>query len=134
MIADVAFDAPVAHPFSYLVPEGWTLAPGQRVLAPLRGAQRVGMVVALRAGDDASLKPLGRVADPEPVLSPAQLDLVGWISAESLSSIGSTRAALLPPPAPTARASFPAPPSPRPPPAPQPEPFPGAGRGPRARR
>ncbi|HKB25904.1 MAG TPA: primosomal protein N', partial [Methylomirabilota bacterium] len=81
MIADVAFDAPVAHPFSYLVPEGWTLAPGQRVAAPLRGAQRVGMVVALRAGDDASLKPLGRVADPEPVLSPAQLDLVGWISA-----------------------------------------------------
>jgi len=132
MIADVAFDAPVAHPFSYLVPEGWTLAPGQRVLAPLRGAQRVGMVVALRAGDDASLKPLGRVADPEPVLSPTQLDLVGWISAESLSSIGSTCAALLPPPARSGSGSSPARRSPRPSPAPKPELFTGAGRETRA--
>src|SRR2546429_3630733 len=98
MIADVAFDAPVTHPFSYRVPEGWPLAPGQRVLAPLRGAARVGMVVALREGDDARLKPLHRVADPAPILSPARLDFVRWIAAESLSSVGSTSAALPPPP------------------------------------
>src|SRR2546428_657588 len=30
MIADVAFDAPLAHPFSYRVPDGWQLAPDQR--------------------------------------------------------------------------------------------------------
>src|SRR3989441_9629814 len=72
MIADVAFDAPVTHPFSYRVPEGWPLAPGQRVLAPLRGAVRVGMVVALREGDDARLKLLHRVADPAPILSPTR--------------------------------------------------------------
>ena len=98
MIADVAFDAPVTHPFSYRVPEGWPLAPGQRVLAPLRGAVRVGMVVALREGDDARLKLLHRVADPAPILSPTRLDFVRWIAAESLSSVGSTSAALLPPP------------------------------------
>jgi primosomal protein N' (replication factor Y) len=98
MIADVAFDAPVAHPFSYRVPDGWRLAPGQRVLAPLRGAKRVGMVVAVREGVDAGLKPLLRVADPAPILSPARLDFVRWISTESLSSVGSTCAALLPPP------------------------------------
>jgi len=98
MIADVAFDAPVTHPFSYRVPEGWPLAPGQRVLAPLRGAARVGMVVALREGDDARLKLLHRVADPAPILSPTRLDFVRWIAAESLSSVGSTSAALLPPP------------------------------------
>lgn len=100
MIADVAFDAPIVHPFSYLVPGGWTLSPGQRVVAPLKGAARVGMVVAVRDGDDGKLKPLLRVADPEPVLSPERLDLVRWIAAESLSSVGSTCAALLPPPAP----------------------------------
>src|SRR5262245_63507166 len=50
MIADVVFDVPVDHPFSYLVPEAWTLAAGQRVLAPLRGSSRVGVVVALRQG------------------------------------------------------------------------------------
>ena len=107
MIADVAFDAPVSHPFSYRVPDGWEPAPGQRVLAPLRGAARVGMVVALREGDDARLKPLLRVADPAPILSPAQLDFASWIAAESLSSLGSTCAALLPPPLLDSRATGP---------------------------
>jgi primosomal protein N' (replication factor Y) len=96
-IADVAFDAPVDHPFSYRVPAGWALTPGQRVLAPLGGARRVGIVVAARDGDDASLKPLLALAEPAPALSASGLDLARWIAAESLSSIGSTCAALLPP-------------------------------------
>ena len=98
MIADVAFDAPVAHPFSYRVPPEWTVLPGQRVIAPLGGAARLGMIVALRDETNERLKLLLRLADPEPILSPAQLDLVHWIAAESLSSVGSTCAALLPPP------------------------------------
>ena len=77
MIADVAFDAPVRHSFSYRVPAGWTVVPGQRARAPLRGAARVGMVVAVRDGAGADLKPLGRLLDAEPVLSKAQLELVG---------------------------------------------------------
>ena len=97
-IADVAFDAPVDHPFSYRVPPTLTVARGQRVLAPLRGARRVGMVVGLRDGDAAALKPLLGVADGGPVLSPERLALVEWIARESLSSVGSTCAALLPPP------------------------------------
>ena len=103
-IADVAFDVPLAHSFAYRVPDGWTLAPGQRVIAPLRGASRIGMVVALRDDTDARLKTLDRVVDGEPVLSPAHLDLVHWIAAQSLSAAGSTCAALLPPPATTRRA------------------------------
>src|SRR5205814_1501114 len=92
-IADVAFDVPLAHSFTYRVPDGWTLAPGQRVVAPLRGASRVGMVVTLRDGADARLKALDRIVDGEPMLSPAHLDLVHWIAAQSLSSVGSTCAA-----------------------------------------
>ncbi|MBI4634746.1 MAG: primosomal protein N' [Candidatus Rokubacteria bacterium] len=102
MIADVAFDVPVPHPFSYRVPPGWVLAPGQRVLAPLRGAKRVGLVLALRDGGGADLKPLLQIVDASPVLSAAQLELVRWIARESLSSVGSTCAALLPPPLPDA--------------------------------
>ena len=98
MIAEVAFDAPVRHSFSYRVPDGWTVTPGQRARAPLRGAARVGMVVAVREGNDAGLKPLARLVDAAPVLSKTQLDLVDWIAAQSLSSVGSTCAALLPPP------------------------------------
>jgi primosomal protein N' (replication factor Y) (superfamily II helicase) len=97
MIADVAFDAPVNHPFSYQVPPGLGVAPGQRVVAPLGGARRVGMVVRVREGHDERLRVLTRTADASPVLTAAQMDLVHWIAAESLSSVGSTCAALLPP-------------------------------------
>jgi len=105
-IADVVFDAPVRHSFSYRVPDGWALVPGQRARAPLRGAARVGMVVAVRAGAEEGLKPLARLVDAEPVLTTAQLDLAGWIAAQSLSSVGSTCAALLPPPASGEAAGF----------------------------
>ena len=97
MIADVAFDAPVARPFSYRVPEGWPLRAGQRVWAPLAGARRVGMVVAVREGNATGLKALLAVADDTPALAATGLELVRWIAAEALSSVGSTAAALLPP-------------------------------------
>src|SRR5438093_13362565 len=89
-IADAAFDVPLAHSFAYRVPDGWTLAPGQRVVAPLRGASRVGMIVALRDGADARLKTLDRVVDAEPVLSPSHLDLVHWNAAQGPSALGPT--------------------------------------------
>ena len=98
MIADVAFDVPVPHPFSYRVPEAWTVAPGQRVRAPLHGGARVGMVVAVRFAVDPSLKALTGLVDATPVLSEAQLDLARWIATRSLSTMGSTCAAVSPPP------------------------------------
>jgi primosomal protein N' (replication factor Y) len=90
------FDMPVAHAFSYRIPDGWSLAPGQRVFAPLRGAARPGMVVALREGADEALKPISAIADPAPLLGSEQLALARWIAAESLSSLGSTIAGLTP--------------------------------------
>jgi primosomal protein N' (replication factor Y) (superfamily II helicase) len=98
MIADVVFDAPMSHPFSYRVPDGLRVAPGQRVLAPLRGAARIGLVVGVREHGDEQLRSLVRAVDAEPVLSAAQLDLAHWVATESLTSLGATCAALLPPP------------------------------------
>jgi primosomal protein N' (replication factor Y) len=98
VIADVAFDAPVDHPFAYRVPAGWSVARGQRVLAPLAGAKRVGMVLAVREGDETTLKALLGLAEPAPSLSAGRLALAEWIARESLSTVGSTCAALLPPP------------------------------------
>jgi primosomal protein N' (replication factor Y) (superfamily II helicase) len=97
MIADVAFDAPVGHPFSYRVPPGWTLEPGQRVAAPLGPGTRVGLVLGIRDGSVDRLKPLSAVLDPVPLVSGSALDLIEWISAQSFSSAGSVAAALLPP-------------------------------------
>ncbi len=98
-VADVAFDVPIAHPFSYRIPDHLALAPGQRVVASLKGGERVGMVVSVRDADVTGLKSILRAAEPQPVLSAARLQLARWIAGESLSSLGSTCAALLPPPA-----------------------------------
>ena len=101
MIADVVFDLPLDHPFSYLVPDSLTVTPGQRVSAPLGGrGTRVGVVVALRDGDAAGLRPIQRAVEAAPILSAGGLTLGRWIADESLSSWGSTLLALLPPPPP----------------------------------
>jgi len=99
-IAEVVFDVPVPHPFSYRVCDDLAVAPGQRVRAPLHGGARVGLVIAVRDGaHDVRLKTLTAAVDDAPVLSAAQLDLARWIAAQGLSTLGSTCAALLPPPA-----------------------------------
>src|SRR5262249_35223359 len=92
------FDAPIDHPFSYRVPDAMTVARGQRVLAPLRGASRVGVVVAVRSTESGTLKPLVRVLEPAPLLDAAALDLAAWVAANRATSFGSTCLALMPPP------------------------------------
>jgi primosomal protein N' (replication factor Y) (superfamily II helicase) len=98
MLAEVVFDLPVSHPFTYAIPADLAVAPGQRVLAPLGGAIRPGLVVALVEGEAGRAKPLARALEPRAILSHGQLDLARWLAAESCSSLGSTCAALLPPP------------------------------------
>jgi primosomal protein N' (replication factor Y) (superfamily II helicase) len=97
-VADVAFDVPLPHPFSYRVPADCTVTVGQRVVAPLGRAERTGIVVGIRGSDDdAQLKSLLRVVDGAPVLDADGVDLARWIATQSLSSVGGTLAALLPP-------------------------------------
>src|ERR1700730_12045112 len=105
MIAEGVFDLPLDHPFSYLVPGDLKLACGQRVRAPLGGrGTRVGMVVALREGDESAPRPIQPVLDAAPVVSAAGLALGRWVADESLSSWGSTLLALVPPPSRARRA------------------------------
>ena len=99
MICDVVFDLPLHQSFAYAVPGAMTLHPGQRVRAPLRGRPLIGVVIALRDGDEARLKSIERPVESVPILSQAALELGRWAADESLSSWGSTLLALLPPPA-----------------------------------
>jgi primosomal protein N' (replication factor Y) len=111
-VADLVFDAPVDQPFSYRVPPDLVVRPGQRVAAPLGGAERVGLIVAVRDDTAASarLRPLTRVVDSAPLLDHAALELVRFLAAQSLTSVGSTGLALLPPPgAPSAAGAPPGP-------------------------
>src|SRR5215470_3418977 len=110
MIAEVVFDLPVDHPFSYLVPGDLKLARGQRVRAPLGGrGTRVGVVVELRDGEATGLRPIQQIVDATPIVSGAGLALGRWVADESLSSWGSTLLALLPPPSRSPRAESVAP-------------------------
>src|SRR5262245_29321773 len=96
MIAHVVFDVPVDHAFFYRIPDGWTVAPGQRVRAPLRGAPRPGVVVAVEDGSPSGLKLLSAIEDSAIPVGAAHLALARWIAGESLTSLGSTLAALTP--------------------------------------
>jgi primosomal protein N' (replication factor Y) len=97
VIAEVVFDLPRLEPFSYAIPPGMGLQPGQRVSAPLHGRSRIGVVVAVRDVDRPGLKPIERPVDSVPVLSTAALELGRWAAEESLSSWGSALLAFLPP-------------------------------------
>jgi primosomal protein N' (replication factor Y) len=100
-IAEVVFDAPVDQSFSYRVPSELTVHAGQRVAAPLGGAARVGLVVAVREDSavNARLRPIMRVVDAAPLLGSSALDFVRFLAAQSLTTLGSTALSLLPPPA-----------------------------------
>jgi primosomal protein N' (replication factor Y) len=100
-VADVVFDAPVDQPFTYRVAPDVTVSAGQRVVAPLAGAERVGLVLGVRdeTAPSARLRALSRIVDTAPLLGAPALDLVRWIAAQSLTSVGSTALSLLPPPA-----------------------------------
>src|SRR5262245_47018315 len=74
--------------------------------------------MALREGDTGGLAKVQAPLEPVAALSAAMLDLGLWAAAESLSSPGSTLAALVPPPPRRGAAESLAPP---------PEPAPGAG-------
>ena len=88
MIADIVFDIPIDHAFSYAVPAGLDVTRGQRVSAPLHGRSRVGVVVGLREGDATALKPLQRAVEPVPVLSDAALELTRWAAGREPLVVG----------------------------------------------
>src|SRR4029077_5276128 len=97
LIADIVFDIPIDHAFSYVIPAGLPVARGQRVSAPLHGRSRGGVGGAVReggapprggggggggggagGGEPGGRKPLRRAVEPVPVLSDSALELTRW--------------------------------------------------------
>jgi primosomal protein N' (replication factor Y) len=72
--------------------------PGHLVVVPF-GPRRVqGVVVALTdASPVPETRPLDGLVDPEPVLTPAQLDLARWMSEATRSTLAESLAIMLPP-------------------------------------
>jgi len=84
MIAKIAVSAAnfaIDKPYSYRIPEGMDLQPGQRVQLPFgRGNTRCeGIVLAVEAGDETKLKCVERCLDETPVLTEHQLRLAAFL-------------------------------------------------------
>ena len=84
MIAKIAVAAAnfaIDKPYSYRIPEGMDLFPGQRVQLPFGRANKrtEGVVLALESGDETKLKPIERCLDRQPILSRTQLQLAAFL-------------------------------------------------------
>ncbi len=84
MIAKIAVSAAnfaIDKPYSYRIPEGMTVQPGQRVQLPFgRGNRRCeGVVLSVEAGTEDGLKAIERCLDAEPLLNGHQLRLAAFL-------------------------------------------------------
>ena len=84
MIAKIAVSAAnfaIDKPYSYHIPEGMTVLPGQRVTIPFgRGNRRCeGVVLSVESGSEEKLKAVEQILDPEPVVSEYQLRLAAFV-------------------------------------------------------
>ena len=84
MIAQIAIEGviyAIDKPYSYRVPAGLHPVPGMRVTVPFGYGNRTteGMVLSLREGEEADLKAVVSVLDPQPVLSERMLRLAAFI-------------------------------------------------------
>jgi len=100
MYAQVIVPAPLKEPLLYSVPEPLQeqVAPGMRVLIPLRKRLVTGIVLALGAKESIKqTKPIVDALDDRPLLDHQLLKLAQWISQYYVTSLNEVVATMLPP-------------------------------------
>ncbi|HEX9637878.1 MAG TPA: primosomal protein N' [Acidobacteriota bacterium] len=99
-VAEVGIPLPLAHAYSYRVPDGLAaqVQVGSRVRIPLGKRFTVGYVLALRDGDrrDSGLKHLLGVVGEEPYLKPELLNLIRFCADYYLAPLGLVLRAVIP--------------------------------------
>ena len=97
-LVEIAVMAAIRNTLTYLVPDSFTVQPGQRVQVPLSTRRATGIV--LRAGSTLppgiEARPIVRVLDTEPVLTPEMLELGLWVADYYVAPIGEVFRAMLP--------------------------------------
>lgn len=84
MIGEIAVEAAtfaIDKPYSYRIPDGMTLSPGQRVRLSFGRGNRAteGIVLAVKPGEGAELKAVEAALEDEPLLSELQLRLAAFL-------------------------------------------------------
>ena len=98
--AEVAVDAPIrdVRTFTYSVPEGMSVSPGQMVQAPFGPRMADGVVFRLsRSTDIDPVRPINASDPAGALLSQEQLDLAAWIADYYMASLYSAISLMLPP-------------------------------------
>jgi primosomal protein N' (replication factor Y) len=98
-LVEVAVPLPLRDLYTYTVPEALepSVAPGARVQVPFGRRNVVGYVVGFPAATTVPrLKPIDRLLDDPPLLTPALLDLARWIASYYACSFGEALRAVLP--------------------------------------
>ncbi len=99
-LAEVAVNAaqPGRTPFTYAVPEGMDVSPGQTVFVPFGPRVLQGIVVSLSDQTElAEVRPISAVAEPQPVLDAPHIALARWLSETYLAPLWDCIATCLPP-------------------------------------
>ncbi len=93
---EVAFSLPLNRSFAYSCTQA--VQPGTRVIAPFGGRSLNGVVVELRdaAPEGFSVKPLDRILDEDPLLTPELLELARWMSGMYFASWGECLGTMIP--------------------------------------
>lgn len=81
-IARIALNRPLRRLFDYRIPEGLSLAPGQRVQIPFGRQQATGLVVDtnVQPPEGITIKPVSAAAEDWPALPPETFRLLSWAS------------------------------------------------------
>ena len=101
-ILKVALPVPLPHLFDYLLPNDWDinqLQPGVRLRVPFRCQTKVGIlfeIIDTSELDASKLRTASELLDSEPLLSPACLQLIQWVSHYYQHPIGEVVATALP--------------------------------------
>ena len=93
-------DNPLAMTFHYHIPPhlAGQLQPGHLVAVPFRTQQLMAIVVSLSDVSPVdTTRPIGGLLDPDPVVTPAQIELAYWLSREFLAPINTCLRTFLPP-------------------------------------
>ncbi len=89
---------PARQGFTYSVPAGMAVTPGQAVFVPYGPRVLQGIVLALqRTTELEQVRPVAAVADPDAVLDESHIELARWLSEEYLASLWDCIGVSLPP-------------------------------------
>ncbi len=101
LFASVALNRPVRREFTYGVPTELEarVRPGSRVAVSFGSLRELGVVVSISSKTDvdaSKVRPISRLLDDEPLVSPELVELARWIGVEYACSWGEALAAILP--------------------------------------